>query len=98
MWTLTEQSACDDCTQPESSFLIQQAVSRSFNRILSTSCVILSSTRIHGANFAPKCIKSAAFGPNLIEKEQTNRKIKQTFPMCNKKLPKIRRLHNIHLL
>lgn len=56
---LTEQSAWDDCTQPESSLRMQQAVSRSFSRHFSISLMILASLRMHGANFAPRCIRSA---------------------------------------
>lgn len=62
---LTEQSAWEDCTQPESSFLIQHAVSLSFACILSISFLILLSILMQGANFAPKWIRSAARGPNL---------------------------------
>lgn len=62
---LTEQSALEDWTHPESSFRIQQAVSRSLVRVLSICCIILLSTLIQGANLAPKCIRSAALGPNL---------------------------------
>lgn len=62
---LTEQSACDDWTHPESSFLIQQAVSLSLALVFSICWRILLSTRIQGANLAPRCIRSAALGPNL---------------------------------
>lgn len=62
---LTEQSALEDCTHPESSFLIQQAVSRSLVLVLSICWMILLSTRMQGANLAPKWIKSAALGPPL---------------------------------
>lgn len=61
---LTEQSALLDCTHPESSFLMQQAVSLSRCCPCATSLSILASLLIHGANFAPKCIRSAALGPS----------------------------------
>lgn len=50
-----EQSAWELCTQPESSFLIQQAVSRSCFRVLEITSVILESRRIQAPYFAPKC-------------------------------------------
>lgn len=65
---LTEQSACEDWTHPESSFLMQQAVSLSLALVLSICWIILLSALMHGANFAPKWIKSAALGPNLNNK------------------------------
>lgn len=64
---LTEQSALDDCTHPESSFLIQQAVSLSLLAEAAMALAILASRRMHGANLAPKCMRSAARGPNQNE-------------------------------
>lgn len=60
---LTEQSALLDCTQPESSFRIQQAVSRSRSLQTSISFKIFISRLMHGANFAPRWMRSAALGP-----------------------------------
>lgn len=61
---LTEHSALLDCTQPESSFLMQQAVSRSFSRQTSISFSILMSLRMQGANLAPRWMRSEARGPS----------------------------------
>lgn len=58
-----EQSLLELCTHPDSSFLIQHAVFLSFNLLSSISLRIFMSFLIHGANFAPRCIKSAALGP-----------------------------------
>lgn len=61
---LTEQSAFEDCTQPESSFRMQHAVSRSRLAEAAIARAILTSRLMHGANLAPKWIRSAALGPS----------------------------------
>lgn len=63
----TEQSALEDCTHPESSFRMQHAVSLSLLAEAAIALAILASLLIHGANLAPKCIKSAARGPSQNE-------------------------------
>ena len=45
------------CTQPALSFLMQQAVSRSFSRSSRISRSSTSSHRMQGAYFAPRCIR-----------------------------------------
>lgn len=57
----------EDCTHPESSFRMQHAVSRSRLAEAAIARAILASLRIHGANLAPKCIRSAARGPSQNE-------------------------------
>lgn len=59
----TEQSACELCTHPESSFRIQQAVSRSCRRAFAIESQIFVSRRMQAANFAPKCTRSSPRGP-----------------------------------
>lgn len=46
---------------------MQQAVSLSLRADAAIARAILTSLRMHGANFAPKCIRSAARGPSQKE-------------------------------
>lgn len=59
MKKLTEHSLRELWTQPDSSFLMQQAVFLSFSLLSSISLRIFASLLIQGPNLAPRCMRSA---------------------------------------
>lgn len=94
--SLTEQSSCNVCRQPERSFLTQQPDSLSFDFFSWISLWISSSWRMQGENFAPRWISaSCRTSGTILQLKATQRNLKPNFPKSSSSYNKIIRSYTV---